>query len=316
MRSGRRGAPGDHLPSSINRLRFLGVLLAVCAACQRNPTSPSPITSAPGTNAVYAWAPCVVVQSPGGDAFRVQMDAVQKLQRAGKMSWIRLNTSLDGSGAEYHRQARQMGLRIFSIIHMSDLESAGWENAFDRIYATYPSDMWEIASEISNPDPAVNPVRLTPESYMSKFKALYSYVSTRYPGAVLTNAPPYGSGDTGPPELEKFFQLGLLDLDVVVALNVYSNFALSRFTPVMDKYAQQLAGKRVWVTETGSANPDNQIAWVREFYPLIVNSIHPEMICWYVMWGGDSAGDNGFGLLDQVTTQAVERPLFKALAGG
>jgi hypothetical protein len=245
------------------------------------------------------------------------MDAAQRLQRLGKLSWVRLNTSLNGQGIEYHLEARRIGLSILSIVHLSDLESAGWEAAFDKLYATYPSDMWQIASEISNADPNVNPVPVTPDYYMAKLKTLYTYVKARYPGAVLMNAPPVGSGTGGPPELEHFFQLGLLDLDVVVALNVYSNYALSRYAPLVDKYADKLAGKRLWVTETGSANPDNQIAWVQEFYPRVVNSLHPEMICWYLMWGGDGpSGDNGFGLLDQVTSaQPMERPLFKALTG-
>jgi hypothetical protein len=245
------------------------------------------------------------------------MDAARKLQRAGKMTWIRLNTHLDGSGLEYHVEARRMGLNIFSIIHMKDLESAGWEGAFDKLHAIYPSDIWEIAGEISNPDPNVNPFTVTPEYYMSKFKNLYDYVKSRYPGVVLTNAPPYGSGSTGSPELEEFFRLGLLDMDVVIAINVYSNHALSRYVTVIDKYAGQLAGKRLWITETGSSNPDNHIAWVREFYPLLVNSVHPEMICWYAMWGGNEVeGDNGFGLLDRVGAgPAIERPLFKALVG-
>jgi len=45
--------------------------------------------------------------------------------------------------------------------------------------------------------------------------------------------------------------------------------------------------------------------------------VDPDMICWYALCGGDGAGgDNGFGLLDQVETgDAVERSLFKALAG-
>jgi hypothetical protein len=86
---------------------------------------------------------------------------------------------------------------------------------------------------------------------------------------------------------------------------------------VIDKYAGQLTGKRLWITETGSSNPDNHIAWVREFYPLLVNSVHPEMICWYAMWGGNEVeGDNGFGLLDRVGAgPTIERPLFKALVG-
>jgi hypothetical protein len=243
------------------------------------------------------------------------MDAARRLQRAGKMTWIRLNTHLDGTGLQYHFEARRMGLRVFSIIHLQDLESAGWESAFDRLYAMYPSDMWEVAGEISNP--AVNPIIVTPEYYMAKFKGLYSYVKSRYPSVVLVSAPTYGSGSTGPEELEEFIKLGLLDLDVVVAINIYSNHALSRYATVIDRYATRLAGKRLWVTETGSANPDNHLAWVQEFYPRVVNTVHPEMICWYAMWGGDGAErDNGFGLLDQVElSQSIERPLFKALIG-
>src|SRR5581483_7787740 len=142
---------------------------------RRAPAAPSPVQEAgvvPDTN---AWAPCVVVQSPGGVPFGTQMAAVQKLQRAGKMTWIRLNTRLDGAGREYHLEARRMGLKIFSIIALADLEQAGWEAAFDRLYATYPSDIWEIAGEISNADPNVNPATVTPDYYMAKFRDLYNY---------------------------------------------------------------------------------------------------------------------------------------------
>jgi hypothetical protein len=295
----------------------LGVCVFLYAGCLRTPTSTSPIDDAVTAHDTYAWAPCVVVQSPGGAAFNIQMEAARTLQRAGKMTWIRLNTHLDGTGLEYHVEARRMGLRIFSIVHMKDLESAGWETAFDRLYATYPSDIWEIAGEISNADPNVNPVTVTPEYYMSKFKTLYDHVKSRYPSVVLTNAPPFGSGNSGSLELEEFFKLGLLEMDTVVAMNIYSNHSLSSYATVIDRYAARLAGKRLWVTETGSSNPDNHLAWVQEFYPRLVNTVHPEMICWYAMWGGDGEGsDNGFGLLDRIGAgHAVERPLFKSLVG-
>jgi len=264
-----------------------------------------------------AWAPCLVVQSPGGTPFNVQMDAARTLQRAGKMTWIRLNTHLDGRGLQYHIEARRMGLKIFSIVHLEDLERAGWNTAFDTLYATYPSDIWEIAGEISNGDPNVNRVTITPEYYMSRFKSLYDYVRTRYPGVTLTSAPTYGTGNSGSAELEQFFKLGLLDMDVVVAINVYSNAALSNYASVIDRYAARLAGKRIWVTETGSSNPDTHVAWVQQFYPRLINTVHPEMICWYALWGGDGVeGDNGFGLLDRVESgDAVERSLFTTLAG-
>jgi hypothetical protein len=295
----------------------LGVSSLLYAGCQHasNPVSPqSGVVVEQMTN---AWAPCVVVHSPGGIAFNTQMDELRKLQRAGKVSWIRLNTHLDGSGLEYHVEARRMGLRTLSIIALADLESAGWESAFDRLYATYPSDMWEIADEITNPDPNVNPVTVTPDYYMSKFSNLYIYAKSRYPSVTLTSAPTFGTGTSGASELEEFFKRGLLDMDVVVALNVYSNPALSSYATVIDKYAARLAGKRIWVTETGSSNPANHIAWVQEFYPRLFNAVHPEMACWYALWGGSgAAGDNGFGLLDGVESgHAVERPLFTALLG-
>jgi hypothetical protein len=231
------------------------------------------------------------------------------------LTWIRLNARLDSSGLEYHLQARQMGMKIFSIVHLDDLEAAGWQAAFDRLYATYPSDIWQIGNEISNP--AINRVTVTPENYISQFKRLNDYVKSRYPGTLLASAATVGTGNGGSAELEQFFQLGLLDMDAVVSINVYSNSAMSSYATVIDEYAARLAGKRIWVTETGSSNPDNHLAWVQEFYPRLVNSVHPEMICWYAMWGGDGAGgDNGFGLLDRVESGAtVERSLFKALAG-
>ncbi|MEQ1911126.1 MAG: hypothetical protein ABMA15_20060 [Vicinamibacterales bacterium] len=296
----------------------LGVaVLFLYAGCNRltNPTTPT--GAAVADQGTSAWAPCAVVHNPGGTPFKAQMDAVSKLQRAGKMLWIRLDAHLNGSGVEYHREARRMGLRTMSIIAVKDLESAGWESAFDRIYAMYPTDIWQIGNEISNPDPNVNPVTVTPAYYMSKFSNLYGYVKSRYPGVMLAGASTFGTGLSGASELESLFKFGLLDMDVVVTLNVYSHPALSSYATVLDKYAARLAGKRIWVTETGSSNPASQIAWVQEFYPRLFNVVHPEMICWYALWGGDAAaGDNGFGLLDHVESgDVVERPLFRVLAG-
>jgi hypothetical protein len=300
-------------------LRFFLILsLSVLyGGCQTVPTAP---TGSPGVGGITvqntrAWAPCVVIQSPGGAPFSIQIQAAKTLQRVGKLTWIRLNTHLDSRGVEYHLAARQMGLKIVSIVHLDDLESAGWQIAFDRLHATYPGEIWEIGGEISNP--AINRSTVTPEYYMSRFKQLYDHVRTNYPGVTLTSAATFGTGNSGSSELARFFELGLLDMDVVVAINVYSNAALSSYATVFGRYAARLAGKRIWVTETGSANPDNHVAWVQEFYPRLMNSVHPEMICWYALWAGDgAASDNGFGLLDRVETgEVVERSLFKALAG-
>jgi len=300
----------------IRRVLIVGLSILLYSGCQLTQTStaPSPLSASAASQNTSAWAPCLVVQSPAGTPFRVQMDASQTLQRAGKMSWMRLNARLDSTGLEYNIQARQLGMKIFSIVHLDDLEAAGWQAAFDRLYATYPTDIWEIGSEISNP--SINRVPMTPDTYMAKLKSLADYVRSRYPGVTLASAATVGTGNSGSAELEQFFKLGLLDMDAVVSINVYSNAALSGYATVIDEYAARLAGKRIWVTETGSSNPDNQLAWVQQFYPVLANAVHPEMICWYALWGGDGGSDNGFGLLDRVETgSTIERALFKALAG-
>jgi len=300
----------------IRRVLIVGLSILLYSGCQLTQTStaPSPLSASAASQNTSAWAPCLVVQSPAGTPFRVQMDASQTLQRAGKMSWMRLNARLDSTGLEYNIQARQLGMKIFSIVHLDDLEAVGWQAAFDRLYATYPTDIWEIGSEISNP--SINRVPMTPDTYMAKLKSLADYVRSRYPGVTLASAATVGTGNSGSAELEQFFKLGLLDMDAVVSINVYSNAALSGYATVIDEYAARLAGKRIWVTETGSSNPDNQLAWVQQFYPVLANAVHPEMICWYALWGGDGGSDNGFGLLDRVETgSTIERALFKALAG-
>ena len=223
------------------RVKAVAVCLGVCvlflyAGCDRLTNPASPTGGAVADQGTSAWAPCAVVHNPGGTPFTAQMDAVRKLQRTGKMLWLRLDTHLDGSGVEYHIEARRTGLRTMSTIALRDLESAGWESAFDRLYATYPTDIWEIANEISNADPSVNPVTVTPAYYMSKFANLYTYVKSRYPGVTLASAATFGTGLSGATELETFFKLGLLDMDVVVTLNVYSHPALSSYATVLDKY--------------------------------------------------------------------------------
>ncbi len=293
----------------------LAVFIVSCNSV-KSPSSPSGIDHAD----LQSWYPCVIVQTPGGNALDVQMDAAKKLHDAGRMQWIRFgHTDVNGSTMPYYDRARSLGLNIFSIVSLDQLEANGWEQTFDRLYATYPSDIWEIAGEVTNGDIYVNPQGATTiEAFMPKFRRLYEYVKKNHPEAVLTTPPTFGSVG-GPGDLEKFIKLGILDMDVILTVNIYTENALQEYGVVFDRYRSQLANKRIWVTETGASSPEEQINWVRNFYPRIINTVHPEMTCWYVMWGGDGTaqGDNGFGLLNNVQNgPVVERDLFKALAGG
>ncbi len=248
------------------------------------------------------------------------MEASGKLKNAGRMQWVRFgNTQVNGGTRPYHNRARNLGLNIFSVISLEQLGEKNWEQTFDRFYSNYSTDIWQIGNEISNPDIHVNPLGATTiEQFFPKFRELYGHVKRKYPQAVLAGPPTFGSVG-GPAELEKFFQLGLLDLDVVVTLNLYTETALQEYGVVFDRYRSKLTNKRIWVTETGAGPPERHIDWVNNFYPRIINALHPEMVCWYVMWGGDSTAnvhDNDSGLLDNLERgPVIERDLFKALIG-
>src|SRR5262245_56854727 len=106
---------------AIRPVLILGLSALLYAGCQLSPassTAPSPLASAVTVQNTNAWAPCLLIQRPAGMPFHVQMDAATTLQRAGKLTWIRFNARLDSSGLEYHLQARQMGMKIFSIVHL------------------------------------------------------------------------------------------------------------------------------------------------------------------------------------------------------
>lgn len=277
----------------------------------------------PNYTDLRSWYPCVVVQTPGfrgSPEFEGQMSAVRKLHNAGRMDWIRLgDIDLQGGGRDYAIGAKNMGLHVFGIMDLADLEiRPSWEASFDELYSMYPEvDIWEIGGEISNP--AINPRVSTAEFYMDNFKRLNAYVKQRYPRAVLTSAPTLGSGG-GPAEFKRFIELGLLDMDVIIAVNVYdfslTGHTLQNYASIFSRYREQLSKKRIWITETGSHIRDRQVEYVENFYPQLITALHPEMVCWYVMWSDDNGSHLGHALLNNLLTGPPDNSnLFKKLTG-
>lgn len=272
------------------------------------------------------WYPCVVVQTAGSRGtpeFEGQMSAVRKLYNAGRMDWIRLgDIDFRGAGRDYAVDFKELGpkARVFAIMDLVDLEAGpSWETSFDQLYNMYPEvDIWEIGGEISNP--VINPKTVTPEYYMEKFKSLNNYVKRRYPGAVLTSAPTIGSG-SGPTEFRRFIELGLLDMDVIIAVNIYdfssTGHTLQNYAPIFSRYSEQLSHRRVWITETGSHIRDKHVEYVQIRYPELIDVTNAQMACWYVLWAGDNGGDTGHALLNKLLTPFPdESNLFKMLTGG
>lgn len=311
----------------IKLVLLLTILLSI--GCDKLSTITSPSNSISGnpnyTDLIY-WYPCIVVQTPGvrGDSyFETQMSAVRKLHRAGRLDWIRLGgVDYKNVGRDYAIQSKAEGIKVFSIMDIEDLEIRdSWEASFDELYAIFPEvDIWEIGGEISNG--SINSKTVTPEYYMEKFKSLVRYVEQKYGRNVsqnLTSAPTLGSGG-GPHEFERFIQLGLLDMDVIIAVNVYdfssTGHTLQNYASIFSRYSKQFSHKRIWITETGSHIKDQQLNYVETFYPQLISAIHPEMICYYVLFDGDD-GVSPFGMISGVFIPPyVEGDLFKRLVGG
>jgi hypothetical protein len=286
-----------------------------------NPTGPSTYMGNETITELTSWYPCVIVHTPGysgSPEMERQFETIAKLQKAGRMNWIRLGSP----NRDYYRRAMAMGLKVFNILDINELEeSRSWQVAFEQAYLEQPSNMWEIGGEISNP--AIHTKLMSPWEYMDKFKELYAFVRQRYPQVTLVSAPTFGSATTkrnpvGPIEFERFIELGLLDMDVIIAINVYTEDALQQYAAIFSHHRAKLARKRIWITETGIDNPSKQVGWVQNYYPKIINAFHPEMICWYALWVGDQpGGEHDYGLIDKILTpEMVEGDLFRALTGG
>ena len=305
-------------------LAVFAIFFAIGCNMLESPTAPSSYRGRSEVRNLTAWSPCIVVQTPGyrGDReFEVQMASLRKLHDAGRLEWVRLgDVDSRGNGRDYAIEAKRIGLKILGIMGLEDLEEWGnWENSFDRLYSIFPEvDVWEIGNEVTSQ--AINSRPATPEEYMEKFKRLYDHVRINYPRAVLTSAASPGSV-AGSTDLQRFIELGLLEMDVIVVANVYDfsyrGRAIQEYANVFSQYREKLSRKRIWVTETGSPIAEQQVAYVENTYPKIANTLHPEMICWYVMWSGDGAGgDTGFNLINNIHGPAIEeRSLFQLLTG-
>ena len=157
---------------------------------------------------------------------------------------------------------------------------------------------------------------ITTEEYMVVLKKIYNHVQRSHTGrAVLLTYSVLGSGLRGPTELEKMAQLGLTEMspnNIIVAINSYGSEGINQFFGVLNGPLRQY---RVWITETGIADPNLQISYVDLNYHKLRDYLRAERIYWYVMWGGSGPPDTDFSLIKnpQNYPNYWKSPLFKAL---
>jgi len=278
-------------------LALLVIAVSAFAACQklgRSPASPSDVVASAQDVAVQ-WSPYVGVHSTAL-ALAAYQDALPALQRAGQLQGVRMEIRPGEPVDPVIKAVGALGLEVLGLVSNEYLVEPDLEGAIDRILRAYP-EIWyfQIGNEITTLQGGPT---MTIEEYASVFQGGCDHVQARYPGrAILLTQSALGSGLRGPTELAKLADLAVSRMDpdkVIVAINAYDPDGVSQYSGVL---GGKLRSFRVWVTESGMANPDRQAAFVRDKYPLLRRYLRAERVYWYVMWGGDAGPDTGFSLV-------------------
>lgn len=298
----------------------LAVAVGGFVACQSGPGSPSsPSGTAPSaTEVALQWSPYVGVHADG-TAVAAYEDALSALQRAGRLSGVRMELRRNEPVNPVIKAVGALGLDVLGLVSNEYLFDADIEGAIDRIFEAYPEIRYfQIGNEVTTILPPTGPT-ITIEEYATVFQRVYDHVQARHPGrAILLTQSALGSGLRGPTELETLTSLALSRMDpdkVIVAINAYDPDAVTQYRGLL---GSGLRAFRVWVTESGVANPDQHASFVRDKYPLLRRYLRAERVYWYVTWGGDAGPDADFSLIKYPASHPNywKSPLFRLLAEG
>ena len=312
---------------------ILAVLTFAVGGCNKgkisNPLEPSNVylepsnvypdpsnSNFPGQDeSLYEWSPYVVVHTPG-DALSAYQVAIPELMATGALRGVRVGI-IKGEGRNIvNYWLASTGLDVLWIFDNYFLFEPDIEAAVDQAMALYPGIRYlQIGNEATTIIPRNEP-QISIEMYMNVLKRIYNHVQARYSNTILVTQSTFGSGDHGSSELERMIELGLREMSpskLIVGMNVYSLSTASNYSHVINN---SLRGYRIWITETGTTNPDEHIRYVRDVYPVLRNNLRAERIYWYCLYCGDSGPDVGFGLIKNLQGQSFwSSPLYNLLAG-
>lgn len=268
------------------------------------------------------WSPYIVVHSDGS-AVEGYRKALTALKSKGNIRGVRVG--LSGYMDTGIQMISSLGIEMVGIVPNESLFDPKPGAMIDRYISAYPDiRVFQIGNEVTTINQTQGLAKMTIEQYMDVFKKIYDHVQLRPSPVMLMTQSTYGSGFYGSNELKRMVELGLRPnilspQRIIVAMNIYSNDALSEYISTRNQYLDDSSqgGYRIWVMETGSSNPAEQIAHVKLFYPRLASALGAERIYWYVLWDGDKQSDTGYGLILNLRDQnrITYSPLFKVLAG-
>ena len=313
----------------MKRLVSLSILISLSLiACNSSRLSPIAPTDSGGfppnenptiQRAISEWSPYLHVHTDGV-AINAYRDSFSLMKRAGKLKGIRVEINPGGQSLNNPviRMASSLNIEVLALISNYFLFDLNIENRIDEIFAAYPEIRYfQIGNETTSILSAPGPM-MTTEEYMVVLKKIYAHVQFKHPGrAVLLTYSTLGSGLRGPTELEKMADLGLTEMSpnkIIISINSYDSPNTSTYFGVLNG---PLRRYRVWIPETGIADPSLHISYVADNYQNLKNYLRAERIYWYVAWGGDSGSDTDFSLIKNPKDYPNywKSPLLKALTG-
>ncbi|OGN01929.1 MAG: hypothetical protein A3I26_02925 [Candidatus Yanofskybacteria bacterium RIFCSPLOWO2_02_FULL_43_10] len=310
----------------MNIRRIFVVLFAavLTAACGRDsnfsiPTAPGAIPGENSWQGRIPWSPYMVIHNDAG-ALSGYQTAVRELMAHDAIRGARVGMSesevMNNSPNIINQWLAAQGLELLVIVDNYLLFHDNLEEIMDRVIALHPgATTFQIGNEITTILPKTGRTT-TIEEYMKAFRRIYDHVSVKYPNITLVSQSTISAETYGSQELEKMVGLGLIRMSpqrVIIGMNVYGGPTVAGNASVINS---QLRSYRVWVTESGSLDPDRQVGHVANSYPALRNQLRAERIYWYALWAGDTGQDNGFGLIKNPYNPPLwESPLYQILTG-
>jgi hypothetical protein len=271
-------------------------LLLLAAACHST-TAPSPppawLTTLP------QWSPFMVVQ-PDDGAIVGYRDALGRLTSRRAVAGVRIQLFADGRSAATVNLAVGSHLDVVGILDNADLVSLDLEGVFDRYRFAYQQiTTFQVGNEVTT---GAMPMPI--DRYLDAFSRIYTHVINHYPDVTLVTQAAFGAGQIGSADLAATIsrlQTFASPSRVVLAMNVYTQTALMAYETLLRTSPPAF---RIWVTETGLADPAGQIAFVQQTYPRL-QALPAERIYWYALWAGDSGADSGYSLIAHAASPPI-----------
>jgi hypothetical protein len=274
-------------------------LLALLTAACHNVTGASSLPPAWKLE-LPVWSPYMVVQ-PDNTALGGYRDALPRLTSRSALTGARIQLDADGRATPTVSLVTSLGIDVLGIVDIADLRSNDVEGMFDQYRIRYPQvRTFQIGNEVTTAPPAP----ITIDQYVAIFARVYTHVMVRYPDVMLVTQAAFGAGMIGSQDLTATIagiQSFASPSRVVLALNVYTPTALLAYQTALRAAPPPY---RVWVTETGTADPASEISYVAVNYPLL-QTLPAERIYWYALWAGDTGSDAGFSLINNPTNPPI-----------